>query len=117
MSGVGADQIIVLERIAKTTKLYAISLDGATNIFGTAWDEVATAPSLEQVKPDELAGKGITAVSKKLWLDSSDHPELPSKVEGVAIDSTDLVLINDDDFGIDGAKTRIVRLTMPNAAF
>lgn len=117
MSGVGADQIIVLERIAKTTKLYAISLDGATNILGTAWDEVATAPSLEQVKPEELAGKGITAVSKKLWLDSSDHPELPSKVEGVAIDGTDLVLINDDDFGIDGAKTKIVRLTMPAPAF
>lgn len=50
-------------------------------------------------------------------MDSSGHAELPEKVEGVAIsDGKDLVLIN-DDFGIEGAKTRIVRLTMPSAAF
>jgi hypothetical protein len=43
---------------------------------------------------------------------------LPEKVEGVAIvDGNQLVLINDDDFGIEGAKTRIVRLTMPSPAF
>ncbi|HET6160689.1 MAG TPA: hypothetical protein VFE34_20255 [Dongiaceae bacterium] len=60
----------------------------------------------------------MTPVTKKLWLDSSDYAELPEKVEGVAIaDKNELVLINDDDFGIDGAKTRIVRITMPSPAF
>ncbi len=118
LTAVGADRLIVLERIAKTTKLHAIDLAGATNILGTDWDKVETAPSLEQLAAAELSGRGITPVSKKLWLDSSDYAELPSKIEGVAvIDGTRLVLINDDDFGIDGAKTRIVRLTMPNPAF
>jgi hypothetical protein len=118
LSAVGPDQLIVLERIAKTTKLYAISLAGATNILGTAWDDKATAPSLEQVMTADLAGQGITPVTKKLWLDSADHPELPEKVEGVAIlESGDLILINDDDFGIDGAHTMIVRLTLPAPAF
>jgi hypothetical protein len=66
----------------------------------------------------DLASKGITPVSKKLWLDSSNHPELPEKVEGVAILAGGrLVVINDDDFGIEGAKTRIVRLTLPAPAF
>ena len=118
LSAVGTDQLIVLERIAKTTKLYAIDLGGATNILGTAWDDTATAPSLEQVMAADLSGKGVTPVTKKLWLDSSNHPELPEKVEGVAIlQDGALVLINDDDFGIEGAKTRIVRLTLPAPAF
>ena len=118
LAAFGVDQLIVLERIAKTTKLQAIDLSAATNILGTDWDKAETAPSLEQTAAGDLAGKGVTPVSKKLWLDSSTYPELPAKVEGVAIvDGKELVLINDDDFGIDGAKTRIVRLTMPNAAF
>jgi hypothetical protein len=118
LTAVGVDQLIVLERIAKTTKLHAIDLSAATNILGTDWDKVETSPSLEQIAAADLAAKGITPVSKRLWLDSSTYPELPEKVEGVAIvDGKELVLINDDDFGIEGAKTRIVRLTMPSAAF
>jgi hypothetical protein len=118
LTAVGVDRLIVLERIAKTTKLQAIELNGATNILGTDWDKAGTSPSLEQLTAADLAGKDITPVSKKLWLDSSDHPDLPSKVEGVAIvDGSQLVLINDDDFGIEGAKTKIIRLTMPSPAF
>jgi len=118
LTAVGVDQLIVLERIAKTTKLHAIDLGAATNILGTDWDRAETSPSLEQIAAADLAATGITPVSKRLWLDSSTYPELPEKVEGVAIvDGKELVLINDDDFGIEGAKTRIVRLTMPSAAF
>ncbi|HEV8391316.1 MAG TPA: esterase-like activity of phytase family protein [Dongiaceae bacterium] len=118
LSAVGVDRLIVLERIAKTTKLHAIDLGNATNILGTDWDKAETSPSLEQLAAPDLAAKGITPVVKKLWLDSSDYAELPEKVEGVAIvDGNQLVLINDDDFGIEGAKTRIVRLTMPSPAF
>src|SRR5262249_4445232 len=115
LSAVGMDQLIVLERIAKTTKLQAIDLSGATNILGTDWDKVATSPSLEQLMATDLAAKGINPVVKKLWLDSSDYPDLPEKVEGVAVvDNSQLVLINDDDFGIDGAHTVMVRITMPS---
>jgi len=95
-----------------------IDLSAATNILGTDWDQAETSPSLEQIAAADLAANGITPVTKKLWLDSSTYPELPVKVEGVAIvDGRELVLINDDDFGIEGAKTRIVRITMPKAAF
>ena len=118
LTAVGVDQLVVLERIAKTTKLQAIDLSAATNILGTDWDKAETAPSLEQIAAADLVAKGVTPVTKKLWLDSSTYPELPEKVEGVAIvDGKELVLINDDDFGIEGAKTRIVRITMPSAAF
>ena len=118
LTSVGPDQLVVLERIAKTTKLQAIDLSTGTNILGTDWDKAETAPSLEQLTAADLTAKGVTPVTKKLWLDSSTFAELPEKVEGVSIvDGKDLVLINDDDFGIEGAKTRIVRLTMPSSAF
>ncbi len=84
LTAVGVDQLIVLERIAKTTKLHAIDLSAATNILDTDWDKVETSPSLEQIAAADLAAKGITPVSKRLWLDSSTYPELPEKVEGVA---------------------------------
>jgi hypothetical protein len=118
LTGFGIDQLIVLERIAKTTKLFAIDLAGATNILGTAWDDKGTTPTLEQVMTADLSAKGITPVTKKLWLDSADYPDLPEKVEGVTIlENGDLILINDDDFGIDGAHTTITRLTLPAPAF
>jgi hypothetical protein len=37
LSAVGPDQLVVLERIAKTTKLQAIDLSAGTNILGTDW--------------------------------------------------------------------------------
>jgi hypothetical protein len=118
LTAVGVDRLIVLERIAKTTKLHAIDLAAATNILGSDWDKAGTSPSLEQLTAADLAARGIIPVTKKLWLDSSTYAELPEKVEGVAIvDGNQLVLINDDDFGIEGAKTRIVRITMPRPAF
>jgi len=107
MVATGLDQLIVLERLSKTTKLYRINLLGATNIFGTKWDNIGTLPSLEQ---SNLVTAAITTVSKTLAMDSArDYPGLlPSKVEGIGLlNNNDLVLINDNDFGITGKSTQI----------
>ena len=49
---------------------------------------------------------------KTLVLDSADHKELPVKIEGMArFGNGDLMLINDDDFGIDGKRTAVMRVT------
>lgn len=111
VTAVGEDKLVILERIAKTTKLHLVDLASGTNILGTAWDDVKTSPSLEQA---DLAKAEVTPLKKTLWFDSSDHKGIPEKVEGVAIISPDtLVLINDDDFGIDGkSTTKIVRLKL-----
>jgi hypothetical protein len=107
MSWLGPDRLLVLERTEKTTKLYEVRLGGATDILGSSWDEAATAPSLEQ--RNDLAGTEVTPLAKRLVLDSAEHPELPGKLEGVAVlpDRT-LMLINDDDFGIGSERTKIV---------
>jgi hypothetical protein len=114
LMALGADDLVVLERINQTTKLQRISLADATNILGSAWDDVATSPSLEQVAAKDLAAGGVTPVSKTLWFDSAKHEGLPAKIEGVTITGDGaLLLINDDDFGIAGDRTKIVLLPAP----
>jgi len=107
MVATGLDQLIVLERVSKTTKLFRINLAGATNILGTAWDTIGTLPSLEQ---SNLITVGIVSLGKTLAMNSAvDHPGLlPKKVEGIALlNNKELVLINDNDFGIFGGATQI----------
>lgn len=107
----GPDKLIVLERVTHTTKLYAIDLATGTDILGTEWDDPVTSPSLEQAN---LAAVGIEPVAKALWLDSGQRDDIPSKIEGVVFQAPDtLVLINDNDFGIEGATTTILRLRLP----
>lgn len=102
------DRFLVVDRTERTTKIVLIDTRGATNILGSKWDDPATAPSLEQTG---LAEAGIVPVAKKLVLDSSAHPELPVKIEGMALFADgSLMLINDDDFGIDGRRTIVARI-------
>jgi hypothetical protein len=107
MVATGLDQFIVLERVSNTTKLFRVNLAGATNILATAWDNIGTVPSLEL---SNLVTAGITTVSKTLAMDSAvDYPGLlPKKVEGIGLlPNNELVLINDNDFGIFGGATQI----------
>jgi len=111
-----AGDVIALERIGKTTKLHRLDFAGATNIGGGAWDDPATAPSLEQLTEADLGAKGIVPLGKKLLLDSADLEGLPAKIEGVSfVDADTIILINDNDFGIDGATTEILRMKVPAA--
>jgi hypothetical protein len=105
LTALGTDRLLVLERTDGTTKLYEVDLRaGATDILGSRWDDPATRPTLEQ--SNDLAGTGITPLGKRLVLDSADHPQLPAKLEGVAVlEDGALFLINDDDFGITGERT------------
>jgi hypothetical protein len=111
LSAFGPDKLVVLERVTHTTKLYAVNLASGSDILGLNWDDIATAPSLEQVS---LAQAGITPLVKVKWLDSTERDDIPSKIEGVAIIPPDtLVIINDNDFGIESARTKILRLKLP----
>jgi len=109
LTAIGADRLIVLERTEATTKLYVVALDGATDILRSRWSDPATRPSLEQT--NDLASIGIVPVRKRLIFDSADHRDIPPKLEGVAVlPGGALAVINDDDFGITGERTRVLVL-------
>lgn len=108
LSALGTDRLLVLERTEGTTKLHEITLEGATNILGGKWDEVATAPSLEA--ENDVAKLGITPVKKTLRFDTArDAKDAPVKIESVAfLGDGSMVLVNDNDFAITGEVTRIL---------
>ena len=102
---IGLDRLIIDERTELTTKLYEVELTGATNIAGSRWDDAATRPTLEQ---SDLPTAGIVPLKKTLRLDTADLPPVVGKIEGMTLlGDGALVLINDDDFGISGARTQI----------
>ena len=112
MVSLGNDRLLVIERISKTTKFYVVDLAGATAL-DAAMDDMSTSPSLEQMKAADLEAKGIKPVSKTLVLNSDDvEGGLPKKIEGVAVMSpTEMIVLNDSDFGIEGDKNQVRRVT------
>lgn len=112
MTAMGTDRLLVLERTDKVTRLHEIALDGATNILGSKWDDMATSPTLEQAK--DVAALDIKPTAKTLRLDTNDHPEMPVKLEGLAfLNDGRLLIINDDDFGITGERSKIMLVSDP----
>ena len=113
VTAVGDDRLVVLERIANTTKFYLVDLkDGATDILGSDWDLDTTSPSLSQAT---LAKARIQPLKKEQLL-VGDGGAYPGKIEGIALfGGKDVVLVNDNDFGIVGAPTRIIRVKLDKA--
>jgi hypothetical protein len=111
MTALGHDHFLVDERTDQVAKLFEISLDRATDILGSKWDDEATSPSLEQT--DDLAAAGVVAVTKTERLVASSlegaATRYPGKIEGVSLTADGkLIMINDNDFGIAGAATEIL---------
>ncbi len=110
MLALGNGHFLVDERTDEIAKLFEITVEGATNILGTEWDDPATSPSLEQA---DLETAGIVPVRKTEMLVASSLGEAairyPAKIEGLALTAEgDLVIINDNDFGIAGLPNRVV---------
>lgn len=124
MVAVGDDQLVILERVSKTTKLYRINLATGDNIIDSdiskgmvATNESEQEKTLEQVY--DLASHQARAVNKVLIFNTlTDMPAgmvAPSKLEGIAIlDEQHVLLINDNDFAIAGDKTTAIILNIGN---
>jgi hypothetical protein len=111
MVALGPDKLMIIERISKTTKFYAVSLAGAAPLDAT-YDDVATSPSLEQFSAAEIEAKGIKPLVKTLLLNSDNVENMPKKIEGVAVMSpTEMIVLSDSDFGIEGDETQMRRIT------
>jgi hypothetical protein len=112
VTALGPDRLLVLERIAKTTKLYLVDLNGAPAI-PAQFDDGATAPSLEQLDLAAAEAAGAKPLAKTLLLDTDKIEGAPSKIEGVAvINPSELILVNDNDFAIAGDETKMIRVVL-----
>jgi hypothetical protein len=99
-----ATTLLVLERTDTAAKIYRTDLSGATDILGTAWDNMAASPNASTPALESLASlatQGITALPKSLVVDLSTLPNMPNKIEGIAkVRGHILAVANDNDFGL-----------------
>lgn len=98
--------VLVLERISLTTKIYAVRLS-PDQAAPAALADPATRPTLEQMSSRDLEQAGIPILAKRLILSTDDHPQVSADLEGMILLAPDrLLLVNDSDFGIEGAETQ-----------
>lgn len=113
----GENDLLVLERISRSTRLYRVTLD-RTLALSPALARRENRPTLEQLTPADWSAAGLTPLAKTLVLDTDRHPELPGDLEGmVLLAPGELLLSNDSDFGIEGAETEfwLVKFDRPLA--
>ncbi len=91
--------LLLGERTDTIAKVFAVDLDGATNLLGSNWDDAAHTPSLESLA--DPAGEHVLVLPKRLVVDLTALPGIPGKIEGLAIlDDHTLAVANDNDFDV-----------------
>ena len=106
----GGDVLLVLERGEETTKLYRTDLRSELALPPEHLDP-ATRPTVEELSGRDEA-PALPVLGKSLLFTSDDAPELPAAIEGMArLSETELLLVNDNDFGVEGAETSFWRLS------
>jgi hypothetical protein len=109
LCAVGADSLLVLERGSETTKIYRVTPSQAFAL-PTRHLGPAARPSVEELSAHE-DGPGLPVLAKSLLFSSDGAPEVGADLEGMAILSPhELLLVNDNDFGVEGAETGFWRL-------
>lgn len=104
---VGDDSLLVLERGSETTKIYKVAPSGDSELPPEHLDD-STRPTVEELSAGEI---GLPVLAKSLLFSTDDAPEVGADLEGMAILSpTELLLVNDNDFGVEGAETGFWRV-------
>ena len=114
---IGPDRLIILERISRTTKLYQVTLSPRHHV-PAAHIEVRTRPTLEQSSAAADLSDHFPVLAKSLVLTTDDAPEMDRDLEGlVVLSPNELLLVTDNDFSVEGARTRFwrVKLAVPLA--
>jgi hypothetical protein len=101
-------RLLVLERASETTKIYQV-VPRAEDEWPPEHLDVSTRPSVEELSGD---GQQLPCLEKELLFSSDDAPEIAADLEGMTVLSPhELLLVNDNDFGVEGAETSFWRVT------
>lgn len=116
-TAIGQDRLLVLERISRTTKIYRVDLTPRFAIPAAHLDG-RTRPTLEQLSAADEPFVAVPVLAKTLVLNTDDAPELNRDLEGMVVLSPhDLLLVNDNDFSVEGARTRFWRIRLKQPLF
>jgi hypothetical protein len=101
---VAPGRLLVLERLSHTAKVYAVDLPPPAPLdLVTAW-ELAT--------PAQREAADVPVLGKTLLFSTDDSPLVPRDLEGLALlDDRTLLLVNDNDFGVEGVETQFWTVT------
>lgn len=107
LCALGEDSLLVLERGSETTKICKVAPSFESELPAEHLD-AATRPTVEELSAGEI---GLPVLAKQLLFSSDDAPEVGADLEGMAILSpSELLLVNDNDFGVEGAETGFWRV-------
>lgn len=116
-AAIGKGRLLILERISHTTKIYRVELTPRF-IVAPAQLNGRTRPTIEQLSADSKLPDAIPVLAKTLVLNTDDAPELDRNLEGMVVRSpNELLLVNDNDFSVDGARTRFWRIRFESTLF
>ena len=92
------NRVLVQERTDNSFIVSLVTLSPGQSILGTPYDTVGASPSLESLKPtDSTLASWVP--TKEIIFRSSSVPEMPTKVEGMAVENANtLAFVNDNDF-------------------
>jgi hypothetical protein len=101
------DSLLVLERGSETTKIYKVTPSADSELPPEHLDDSAR-PTVEELSAGDI---GLPVLGKRLLFSSDDAPGVGADLEGMAILSPcELLLVNDNDFGVEGAETGFWRV-------
>lgn len=107
------DRLLVLERGSATTKIYLCSTGRAT--LADADLDLDTRPTLEE-RSAEPGPPNFPVMNKTLVFSSDDHPEVSADIEGmILLSPSQLLLVNDSDFGVEGVRTAFWHISLPSS--
>lgn len=98
----GPDVLLLLERVSETTRIYRVRLTEALALPPEHREE-AHRPTPEELDRGALP---VRPLPKTLLFDSDRDTSVGADLEGMAVlDDRRLLLVNDNDFGVEGAET------------
>ena len=107
----GDTALILLERVSASTKLYRVDLTSEYEV-PAEYRYLSTRPTIEQMDGKAFAVAAIRSLDKILVFDSDAAPEICADLEGmILLSPRALLLVNDNDFGVEGVETQFWRVT------
>ena len=108
---IGPDRLLVLERISQTTKLYEWTLVLGSQSRRRIWTPEPARRSSNERRFGSC--QHLPVLAKSLVITTDDAPEIDRDMEGlVVLSPTELLLVTDNDFSVEGARTRFWRVSL-----